>query len=44
MVMFPALATSIPDEAGAALEMIIGIPTLITLISMSAGILPLYEI
>ena len=44
IVMFPARATSIPDDAGAAFEMIIGTPTRITLISMSAGILPLYEI
>ena len=41
--MLPEDATSIPDDAGAALEIIIGIPTRITLISMSAGILPLYE-
>ena len=38
------IPTSIPDDAGAAFEIIIGIPTLITLISISAGILPLYEI
>ena len=43
IVMLPILATSIPEEAGAAFEMMMGMPTLITLISMSAGILPLYE-
>ena len=44
IVMLPIRATSMPDDAGAAFDMIIGIPTRITLISMSAGILPLYEI
>ena len=43
IVMLPARATSIPEDAGAAFEMIMGIPTRITFISMSAGILPLYE-
>ena len=42
--MLPVRATSMPEEAEAAFEIIIGIPTRITLISMSAGILPLYEI
>ena len=42
--MLPARATIIPEDAGAAFEIIIGIPTQITLINMSAGILPLYEI
>ena len=44
IVILPVRATSMPEEAGAAFEIIIGIPTRITLISMSAGILPLYEI
>ena|GEM_PF-6297607 len=38
----PFLAISYPEAAGAALDMMIGIPTLITFISISAGILPLY--
>ena len=41
IVIFASSATETPEDVGAELDAIIGIPTLAIFISISAGILPL---